>query len=250
MNELASASNERLRAALLTANVTLERLAAHVGTDVKTVDRWVNLGRTPHARNAHAAAGLLGADPYELWPTLAARHRGTPSAGDELVACYPNRGAVPVELWTEVIREAAGPVDVVTSHGLWLDDAIPGLVKLLTLKAADGYRVRFALPNPAVAQDLGARRAALAEELFAPLADVPGVRLWHHCGTVNDVIRAGDDLLVLTSVDGVLPACCPVLHLRRLGAAPLTGVYLSSLEAVFASCEPFGPVLRRLEVAA
>lgn len=244
------ASNERLRAALVASNVTLEALAGHVGTDVKTVDRWVNLGRTPHARNAHAAAGLLGADPYELWPALAVRHRGTPTAGDELVTCYPNRGAVPVDLWAAVVRESAGPVDVVTSRPVWLDDAIPDLMALLADKAGQGFRVRFALPNPVlVADGATARLATLGLDLFAPLAQVAGVRVWQHPGTVNDVIRGGDDLLVMTSVDGVPAACCPVLHLRRLGAAPLTGVYLSGLDAVFATFEPWSTGMRLAAVA-
>jgi hypothetical protein len=65
------------------------------------------------------------------------------------------------------------------------------------------------------------------------------VSLRRHAGVANDLIRAGDDLLVLTSVDGMPPECCPVLHLRRIGPAPLTGVYLASLDAVLCSAEPW-----------
>ncbi|MER6152109.1 helix-turn-helix domain-containing protein [Streptomyces hirsutus] len=70
---------------MVAANVTIEGLADHLGIDPKSVDRWLNSDRTPHARNAEAAAKLLRVDAYHLWPKLGERHRSTPTAQDEVV---------------------------------------------------------------------------------------------------------------------------------------------------------------------
>lgn len=80
-------ANERLRSVMIAANVTVEGLATHLGVDPKSVDRWIATTRTPHARNAHAAAKALRADPYYLWPMPDERHRSSVSPRDELLAC-------------------------------------------------------------------------------------------------------------------------------------------------------------------
>ncbi|MDI5969503.1 helix-turn-helix transcriptional regulator [Streptomyces sp. SL13] len=61
--------NPYLRAALVEAGFTYEDLAARLGVDPKTVERWVNEpGRRPYARHAHAVAQMLGCDVWDLWP--------------------------------------------------------------------------------------------------------------------------------------------------------------------------------------
>lgn len=233
--------NARLHAALLDANLTQEQLADRLGVDPKTVSRWVaEPGRTPYARHAHAAAKVLHADAFYLWPSLEARAHVRSTAGDEMLACYTSRAAVPLPLWRDMLSAAESTIDIAVSCGLTLADTIPDLARVLTERASAGVRVRLALPDPAsAASPVEAARMALAEDAFAELRQVPGVRVLAHAGVVNDVFRADDELLVVVPVDGCGPVASPVLHLRRLGQASLSGLYLTGLQHVFATAAPW-----------
>lgn len=225
-------ANERLRGALVAANVTIEGLSRRLGVDPKSVERWITSDRTPHARNAHAAAKILGADPYHLWPRLDERHRSTPAPRDELVACYPTRGAVPYALWCSTLAGATAVIDLAVANPLFLADAVWDLPALLADKAACGVRVRIITPAQETAS------IATLTEVFPSLTAVPGLRLATHMGLRADLLRADDDLMVSTPVDGLTPALAPVLHLRRLGPAPLTSGYLTALDHLFATGTP------------
>ncbi|SDK82442.1 hypothetical protein [Streptomyces indicus] len=236
-------ANERLRGAMVAANVTIEGLAAHLGMDPKSVERWMTSDRTPHARNAHAAAKLLHTDPYHLWPDLDARHRSTPTPRDELVTCYPMRGAVPHNLWRSLIEAATSTIDLAVSNAMFLADAVWDLPRLLTQKASAGVRVRIA------AAPTDRRHLATLPEVFPSLVGLDGIRLVAHDGLSADVLRADDDLLVSAPLDGTSPALAPVLHLRRLGPAPLVGGYLTTLDHVFAASAPWSTPARLAVVA-
>ncbi|MFJ5918600.1 helix-turn-helix domain-containing protein [Streptomyces ardesiacus] len=236
--------NERLRAAMVAANVTIEGLADHLGVDPKSVDRWLNSERTPHARNAEAAAKLLGADAYHLWPRLGERHRSVPTAQDEVVACYPMRSTVPYGLWRSTLANATTVIDLAVSNLLFLADAVWDLPTLLADKASAGVRVRLVTPeNPAgPVTGLG--------DVFPSLLTVPGLRLSTHPGLRADVMRADDDLLVTTPIDQLTPAMAPVLHLRRLGSAPMVGGYLATLDHLYATATPTRPATLHLRAVA
>lgn len=62
--------NERLRAAMAVGGWTYAALADEVEVDPKSVERWVNLGRTPRRTTAMLAAEILGEDVHALWPAL------------------------------------------------------------------------------------------------------------------------------------------------------------------------------------
>ncbi|MEV0441068.1 hypothetical protein AB0I84_30345 [Streptomyces spectabilis] len=228
--------NERLRGAMTAANVTVEALAAQVGIDPKSVERWLVTGRTPHARHAHAAARLLGADPHHVWPKLGQRHRSTPVPQDEVVAAYATRATVPMDVWRTVLASATSVLDLVVPNLVFLAHVVGDLPGLIEQQAAAGVRVRIVLPE----QTTG--RAAQVADALAALADRPGVHLAAHPGLSADVLRADDDVLVATPVDGLIPSMAPVLHLRRLGPAPLTGGYLASLDHLVMSAEPYAPL--------
>ena len=51
-------ANERLRGCLAAAELTTVDLAAHVGVDVKTVERWIAKGRVPYRSHRTATAAL------------------------------------------------------------------------------------------------------------------------------------------------------------------------------------------------
>ncbi|KUL71695.1 MULTISPECIES: helix-turn-helix domain-containing protein [unclassified Streptomyces] len=236
--------NERLRAAMVAANVTIEGLADHLGIDPKSVDRWLNTDRTPHARNAEAAAKYLRADAYHLWPRLGERHRSAPTAQDEVVACYPMRSTVPYGLWRSTVAGAATVIDLAVANLLFLADAVWDLPTLLAEKASAGVRVRIVTPEDPAGPVTG------LGDVFPSLLTVPDLRLSTHPGLRADVMRVDDDLLVTTPVDGLTPALAPVLHLRRLGPAPMTGGYLATLDHLFATATPTRPVAHLRAVAA
>ncbi|TSB24019.1 helix-turn-helix domain-containing protein [Streptomyces benahoarensis] len=235
----AGSRNVRLRSALFDADLTHEELAARLGVDPKSVERWVNTGRTPYPRHAHAAAKVLRADAFYLWPQLGERTGAKAAPRDEVVACYASRGAVPMRLWREVLAGAEDSIDISVGCGLFLLDAVADLVPLLAERAAAGVRVWIALPDAVgFTSPAQAARAVLAQEEFSALLAESGVRLATHDGVTNDVVRGDDDLLVTTQVDGCTAAASPVLHLRRLGTAPLSGLYLTGLEHVFGTAAP------------
>ncbi|MGW6055147.1 helix-turn-helix domain-containing protein [Streptomyces sp. NPDC055189] len=225
-------ANERLRGAMVAANVTVEGLANRLGVDPKSVERWVISTRIPHARNAHAVAKVLRVDPYYLWPMLEERHRSSVSPRDELMACYPSRGAVPHILWRQGLAAATSVIDLAISNVLFLTDAVFDLHAILASKSEAGVRVRIATP-PADAD-----RIATLMDVFPSLGDLPGVRLVTHRGLRADLYRTDDELLVTTPVDGLTPALSPVLHLRRVGPAPLTAGYLTALDHIFDTAQP------------
>ncbi|MFC8199992.1 hypothetical protein ACFUTV_32055 [Streptomyces sp. NPDC057298] len=238
--------NERLRGAMIAGNVTIQALAAHVGIDVKSAERWISMDRTPHARHAHAAAKLLGADPYHLWPAMGERRRSVVAPQAEVVASYTTRCTVPVELWRQVLASASTTLDLAMANLAFLAHVVGDLPALIAQKADAGVRVRIVIP-----QTVTGHAAQVADALLA-LADRPGVQLATHGGLVADVLRADDDLLVSTPVDGMIPSLAPVMHLRRLGTAPLTGCYMASLDHLVMSAEPYTatPVTRLKAVSA
>jgi transcriptional regulator with XRE-family HTH domain len=72
-------ANERLRSCLAAAKLTTSDLAAHVGVDVKTVERWIIKGRVPYRAHRTATAALLRTTEAYLWPdVLAWIHRSAP----------------------------------------------------------------------------------------------------------------------------------------------------------------------------
>src|SRR4051812_25004648 len=99
-------ANERLRSTLAATGQTYETLAAHVGVDPKTVERWVMKDRTPHRSHRWKAAELLACDEAYLWPAVLSDTRTQAASEAEFVHLYPSRGAVPVELWRSMIEQA------------------------------------------------------------------------------------------------------------------------------------------------
>lgn len=116
-------ANERLRAAISASSATIQSVAAQVGVDPKTVERWITTGRTPHRSHRWKAATFLGVDELYLWPTVA-RQAETASAS-ELVTYYPHRGVVPVDLWSSLIDNAVSHIEVLVYAACSSSTAIP-----------------------------------------------------------------------------------------------------------------------------
>ncbi|MFJ8083914.1 hypothetical protein ACIQ6Y_25295 [Streptomyces sp. NPDC096205] len=124
-------------------------------------------------------------------------------------------------------------VDLAVANVLFLADAVWDLRGVLTELIEGGVRVRMAVPTP------GRDQSATVEDVFPSLSNTPGLKLVVHPELRTDVFRADDDLLVTSLVDGLAPALSPVLHLRRIGPAPLTAGYLTALDHVFDRATPW-----------
>jgi hypothetical protein len=238
-------ANERLRSCITGARLTIAEVAAQVGVDPKTVERWIVLGRIPHRSHRWATASLLGTDEAYLWPEISDDKRTQAASGVELVTLYPNRGAVPGALWRSLLEAATDRIDVLVFAGLFLPDGYPEIAKLLADKAKQGTKVRLALGDP---DSEAVRRRGEEEQIGDGLAarvrlglmylrdaiGAPGVELRFHATTLyNSLYRFDDDMLVNAHAYGAPAAHSPVLHLRRLPGGTLVDHYQASFERVW-----------------
>ena len=240
-----SVANERLRSCITGARLTIPDVAAQVGVDPKTVERWIVLGRVPHRSHRWATASLLGTDEAYLWPEIADDKRTHAASAAELITLYPNRGAVPGALWRSLLDGAADRIDVLVFAGLFLPDGYPEIAKLLASKAEEGAKIRLALGDPdseAVRRrgeeerigDGLAARVRLGLIYLRDAVGAPGVELRFHATTLyNSIYRFDDDMLVNAHVYGAPAAHSPVLHLRRLPGGRLVDHYQASFERVW-----------------
>ena len=100
-------ANERLRAALLERGLTPNALAAELGVDIKTVERWVTKGREPYRKHRFAAASYPGVDEAYLWPDALTREQVAAASQSEVIAIYPHRWAVPRDIWGRLFSAAS-----------------------------------------------------------------------------------------------------------------------------------------------
>ena len=238
-------ANERLRSCITGARLTIADVAAQVGVDPKTVERWIAPGRVPHRSHRWATASLLGTDEAYLWPEIADDRRIQAASAAELVTLYPNRGAVPGALWRSLLDGAAHRIDVLVFSGLFLPDGYPEVAKLFAAKAEEGVKLRLAMGDPdsdAVRRrgeeerigDGLAARVRLSLVYLRDAIGTPGVELRFHATTLyNSIYRFDDDMLVNAHVYGAPAAQSPVLHLRRLPGGRLVDHYQASFERVW-----------------
>ncbi|WP_046776101.1 helix-turn-helix domain-containing protein [Streptomyces yangpuensis] len=241
--------NERLRALMASGGWTHASLASATGVDPKSVERWVNLGRTPRRATALLAAETLGEDVHALWPALR-QARAARAVSPELVALYDQRADLPVSVFVDLLTTARERIDVLVYAAVFLHEAYPRMNELLRERAADGCTVRIAIGDA----DSGNVRQRGQEERFGhgiesrcrlalmhyrPLADVPGIELRTHGTTLyNSLYRADDELLVNAHVWGVNAYGAPVWHLRRHEAGGMFDTYAESFDAVWETARP------------
>jgi hypothetical protein len=240
-------SNERLRGAIIDAGLTAQSLSELVGVDPKTVERWITSDRTPHrTHRAKTATALSKSDGY-LWPSTAADPRLISASRAELVALYPNRGAVPISVWTSLIDEAKESIDLLAFAGSFLHDSVPDFGERLTSRARAGVRVRLLFGDPsseAVAlrgreeriDDLVSARCRLTWNYLQSALGVPGVQARQHGATLYaSIFRFDEALLANTHVYGACASQSPVLHLQRIPDGRLFAHYMESFERTWES---------------
>ncbi|MFF8384896.1 helix-turn-helix domain-containing protein [Streptomyces kanasensis] len=242
-------SNERLRTVMEAGGWTHAAFAGVTGVDPKSVERWVNLGRTPRRATALAAAEALGEDVHALWPALR-QARAARAVSPELVALYGQRADLPVSVFVDLLSQARQRIDVLVYAAVFLHEAYPRLNDLLRERADEGCTIRIAVgdaDDPNV-QQRGREekfghgiesRCRLALLHYRPLADVPGIELRTHGTTLyNSLYRADDQMLVNAHVWGVNAYGAPVWHLRRHGDGGMFDTYAGSFDAVWETARP------------
>ncbi|WP_326694442.1 XRE family transcriptional regulator [Streptomyces sp. NBC_01766] len=241
--------NERLRAAMASGGWTHASLAYATDVDPKSVERWVNLGRTPRRTTALKAAHRLGEDVHALWPALR-QPRAARAVSQELVALYDQRADLPVSVFVDLFAAARERIDVLVYAAVFLHEAYPRFNDLLRERAAEGCAVRIAVGD-ADSETVRQRgreeefghgiesRCRLALMHYGPLAKVPGIELRTH-GTAlyNSLYRADDQALVNAHAWGVNAYRAPVWHLRRSADGGMFDTYAHSFDAVWETARP------------
>lgn len=222
-------------------------LAALVGVDHKTVQRWLHEGRVPHRRTALDVAEALDVALEVLWPEVNEVAVRMPT---EVVALYSHRAAVPKPLWLDLLRSARTQIGLLAYASQFLPEENPGAVALLRQKAQSGVRVRIALGDPdspeaalrGAEERLGdalPARISMAMAYYRPLLGVPGVEFHQHRTTLyNSIFRFDDEMLVNQHVYGAYGYLAPILHLRRDPAHDMFDMYATSFERVWEASRP------------
>jgi lambda repressor-like predicted transcriptional regulator len=240
-------ANDRLRDALHGAGLTPRDLAAQLGVDPKTAERWITLARTPYRKHRHTIAAMLRESEGYLWPDALSDEQRNGAAKSEIVQVYPRRGSAPADLWPRLFNSAKGCIDVLVYAGLFLPEQHPQLLTALCDKASAGVRLRLLLGDPecpAVKQrgeDEGIGGAVAAKirnvaGFYRPHAEHGCTDVRFHDTTLySSIYRFDNDMLVNPHVYGLPAAHAPLLHLRRLSAGDLFDTYASTYERIWAT---------------
>lgn len=242
-------ANERLRAAMAAGGWTHASLATKADVDPKSVERWVNLGRTPRRETAMRAAEAIGEDVFALWPALR-QARAARAVSPELIALYEQRADVPTTAFVDLLAAARERIDILVYAAVFLHEAYPRLNELLRERAADGCAIRIAIGDAESAnvQQRGQEekfghgiesRCRLAAMHYRSIVGVPGVELRTHGTTLyNSIYRADDQMLANAHVWGVNAYGAPVWHLRRNEGSRMFDAYAESFDAVWEAARP------------
>ena len=238
-------SNERLRAAISAAGLSLNEFSERVEVDPKTVQRWIDPGRLPHRRHRMAAAALLGKSDGFLWPATHSDARAMSATEAELVRLYPSRGSVSADTWCDLIDQATESIDLLAYAASFLHDSVPEFAQRLAARAEQGVRVRLLFGDPssgAVTRrgreegigELMAGRCRLTWNYFGPLIESGAAEGRSHGTTLYaSLFRFDDVLMANVHAYGVSASMSPVLHINRIPGGRLFSHYMDAFERVW-----------------
>jgi lambda repressor-like predicted transcriptional regulator len=223
-------SNERLRAAIHQAGISVDQLAAEIDADPKTVRRWI-AGREPRRFYRTRVARRLGTTEAELWPDLDLRVEGRDERG-EILAAYAHANDLTAPDWRPLLTAATRQIDLLD---LTLAEVLPspGTPELLAEKAQAGCEVRLLLSAPDSAhlaladseldEDISlldipasAREVERSLAIAAPLTAIDAVEVRTFiAGRFNTILRFDDEMLVALHLYATPTDRAPLLHLKR-----------------------------------
>ena len=134
---------------LMAARVTHEDLAAELGVNTKTVERWITQARTavPAVPAPDLGPGAEGRD-AGCGRTATRASGAARSAESEIVHIYPYRADVPDELWARLFENAIDNIGILVYSGFFLPEQHASHIELLKQKADDGASIRILLGDP------------------------------------------------------------------------------------------------------
>lgn len=130
------------------AGLSVNKLAAEVGVDSKSAERWVTVGRLPRMYHRAKIAQLLNCEQFVIWPEAAVDIPG--SAGGELVTLYPARRDVPVAVWKSLMASTRSEFTLHAFAATFLPDQVMDMSVELIKLTERGVRVRLLLGDPAI----------------------------------------------------------------------------------------------------
>lgn len=242
-------ANDRLRTAMLAANLTVEALGEKVGKDAKTVGRWIrDEERIPHRDTRVKVTSVLQAREEDLWPRLAGSARPV-LVESELVHLYPTRSAMTGAAWSDLLSGVETSMDVLVFSGAFLVEQYD-LIPLIRTKVAQGVQFRIlvgdekssAVIERAIEEGTPGGlegRIQLMRRYLSEVADLEGVEIRTH-GTVlyNSIYRFDDVLLVNVHSHGALAGQSPVMQYKRLPSGSIWQYYMRAFEKVWANGVP------------
>lgn len=221
--------NDRLRAAMLRAELDSAALGQRIGVDGKTIDRWIG-GRVPHRRNRLAVADALGEEEAALWPTARPDQAPGFASTGEVVSAYAHRAEVPTDLWVGLLTGARDQIDILAYAAPFVFELMPRVHDLIAEKCAAGARVRIALADPDCdhvrerdeLEQLGGTlpgRIRNAFTMLGSIANVDGVQVGTHTVHLyNSWFRFDNQAVMTPHLFRYRGYQHPALHLRRLSA--------------------------------
>lgn len=235
-------ANERLRAAIHAAGMTVTQLSESVGVDPKTVERWIGTDRVPHRSHRQSVATIVGHDDVFLWPSTLSEARTQSASAAEFVALHPSRGGIPAGTWGSLIDEATECIDLLAYSASFLHDSVDGFGERLLEKAEHGVQVRLLFADPKSdsvkrrgdEEEIGhllAARCELTWAYYAPLLHHRGVQARQHDQTVySSIFRFDEVLLANTHTLGTPASHSPVVHVHRVPGGRLFTTYMKGFE--------------------
>jgi hypothetical protein len=235
---------------MLRAQLDSAGLAAAVGVDVKTVNRWLG-GRMPHQRTRVAVAVVLGESEADLWPQARPDLNPGSAATAEVLGAYAHRADIPQELWTSLFAGATERIDLLGYAYPFVLELLPDAMARVADKCARGARVRMAFADPDcahVAERDGLEqmsgtlpgRIRNAMNVIQPLLDIDGVDIGlHTVHLYNSVFRFDNQMIVTPHLFRARGYQHPAVHLRELSLHGIFGSYADQFEQIWQTVKPY-----------
>ncbi|MEV0295328.1 helix-turn-helix transcriptional regulator [Nocardia sp. NPDC050710] len=243
--------SQRLESAMLRAQLDSAMLAAAVGVDVKTVNRWL-AGRIPHRRTRLEVARVLNESEETLWPqTRPDLGAGAPATA-EVVNAYAHRADIPNDLWMSLILGAKEQIDIIGYAYPFVFELLPDAADVIARKCRNGAQVRLAFADP----DCGhvAERDSLEQmngtlpgrirnalSMLGQLANGPGCQIGlHSIHLYNSVFRFDDQMIVTPYLIRARGYQHTALHLRQLSPHGIFSSFADQVEQIWGTVAPYG----------
>ncbi len=235
---------------MLRAQLDSAGLAAAVGVDVKTVNRWLG-GRVPHRRTRLEVARVLNESEYTLWPQSRTDLGVGAPATAEVLGAYAHRADIPNDLWTSLLLGAKDRIDIVGYAYPFVFELLPDAADIVAAKCRNGTRVRLAFADPdcahvaerdALEQMNGtlAGRIRNALSMLGALADTSGCEIGlHSVHLYNSVFRFDDQMIVTPYLVRARGYQHTALHLRKLSPHGMFSSFADQVEQIWGSVAPY-----------